>query len=120
MTQIHAHVTLQTDNGGMQLFALMKDGEYQNPSLAFYDLKGDWKTNDDELIEIWDNSKYLIDNLYLELVKYTKLGISSKNYDPELSDLLRISKSSEEDLKQLLNSSLKMGLFDAVDCDFFT
>jgi hypothetical protein len=119
-----AYTTITTDNDAIQFSAqLGTDGEYRNPMLTFFfinDPVRNWRMTTDEIEVIWDNSKFLIDELYQEVVKHSKLGMCSSHFDPELKDLLDKSKCELDEIKELLTRGIEIGFFKHVKCEFFS
>lgn len=119
-----AYTTITTDNDAIQFSAqLGADGEYKNPMLTFFfidDPYRNWRITTDSIEEIWDNSKFLIDDLYLNVVKHSKLGMCSSHFDPELKVLLEKSKCEMEEVKELLTRGIELGFFKHVECEFFS
>lgn len=109
--------TITSESEGVRLVAFLEDGHYKDPRLFFYCLEGDYKTPMDILMEAWDNATHLIDDLYPELVRSSKLGMLPN--DEELLTLLELSKTSPIELKDMMTKALEMKFFDQVECNFF-
>jgi len=67
------YTTITTDNDAVHLAAnLKKDGTYGEPYLTFYNIDDsdrNWRITTDQIERIWDNAKFLIDDLYVNIVK---------------------------------------------------
>lgn len=119
-----SYTTITTDNDAVHFTAQLGiDGEYRNPMLTFFfidDSSRNWRITTDPIEVIWDNSKFLIDDLYLNVVKHSKLGLCSSQFDPELKILLEKSKCELEEMKELLTRGIEIGFFNNVECEFFS
>ena len=118
-----SYTTITTDNDAVHLSAQLVDGVHKNPMLTFYRIRQsyerNWRTTDDEIAESWDNSKFLIDDLYINIVKHCKLGMDASYFDSELQQLLEASMCPLQEIKELLTEGIAIGFFDNVECDFF-
>lgn len=118
-----AYTIITTENDAIHLSAQLVKGVHVNPMLTFYKVDKDsnrnWRTTDDEIAKIWDNSKFLIDDLYLNVVKHSKMGMSAEHFDSDLHKLLEYSMCTLQEVKELLTEGIEIGFFDSVECDFF-
>jgi len=48
------------------------------------------------------------------------MGMQYSAFDSELHDLLIKSKTSQEELKELITRGLEIGFFENVECEFFS
>jgi hypothetical protein len=116
---MYTYTNIHTENGGIELSSRLEDGKYSNPALTFHRVTGSYKKEGDPINEVWDNSKYLIDELYLEIAKFSSTDSDPGIFDLELQYFLEVSKCSLSELKALLEHGIKIGFFDQVECDFF-
>jgi len=115
------YTTISSENDAVQISASLVEKKYYNPHITFYRIKGDWRdVHDDEVAEIWDNSTYLIDELYVNIVKLSNLGMCISNFDIELKALLENAKCSLDELKSMITQSIELGFFENVECEFFS
>jgi hypothetical protein len=118
---MYIETVIKSENDAVHFRATLRnDGTYVDPNLSFYWITKDWRTLDDPIADVWDNSKYLIDDLYLQVVRACKLGLTPGEVDSELELTLQKSRISIEELKDLMTRGIEMGFFANVECDFFS
>jgi hypothetical protein len=113
---MYVTTTIKSESEGVQLFAfLMPDGTYDSPTLVFYQIEGEYLGPMDPAIQVWDNAVYVVDELYPEAVRCTKMGIPTE--DAELANILRGANCTISELKDMITRALLLNFFVNVDSE---
>lgn len=111
---MYVTTTIKSESEGVQLFAFLgPDGKYDSPGLVFYHVEGEYLGPMDSSIQIWDNAVYIVDELYPEVVRCTKMGMPSN--DSDLTQLLESSQCTMRELKDIITRGLQLNFFEKVD-----
>jgi hypothetical protein len=113
---MYVSTEIKSESEGVQLSAFLNpDGKYDSPKLAFYRIEGEYLSPMDYTTQIWDNAVYLVDELYPEVVRCSKLGVQPT--DPDLVELLDESRCSVRELKDILTRALQLNFFEKVNSE---
>lgn len=113
---MYVKTTIRSESEGVQLSAyLTPEGKYDSPQITFYNIEGEYLTSLDYVTQIWDNSVYLVDDLYPEIVQCIKMGIPCE--DKELLSLLDKAQCGIVELKDMLTRALQLNFFELVDSE---